>query len=255
MKFYLGLKQEMSQVYQEDKVVPVTILKLAKCQVVQVKTKEKDGYSAVQVGFGEKKKVNKPLKGHLKGLPLFRYLKEFRISEDEEKKFKRGDVLALDSFAVGEKVDAQGISKGKGFQGVVKRHGFSGAPKSHGTKDQLRMPGSIGATGPAHVFKGMRMAGQTGNQQVTIKNLEIIEINEEENILKLKGAVPGARNSLIILKSRGGEMKVVTPETKEEKTPVEPEKEIENKEEAKEPKAKENQEEKKEEKPEEKKDN
>lgn len=220
MKFILGHKQEMSQIYKDDKVAPVTVIKVSPCKVTQVKNKERDGYDAVQIGCGSRKKINKPLKGHLKN-NNFKYLKEFRVDSSV---FNTGDILDLNSFESGDKVKVTGVSKGKGFQGVVRRHGFKGHPTSHGTKDQVRMSGSIGATGPAHVFKGTRMGGQMGNIQVTVSNLEIIEVDKENNLIKVKGAVPGHRNSLIVVEGNG-EMKV-----EEVKGGFEPKKKDENKE-------------------------
>lgn len=199
MKFILGKKIEMGQVWNENgELVPVTWIEVKPCKVVQVKTKEKDGYDAVQIGFGQKKHANKPMQGHFKDLPVFRYLKEFRISDSAG--FQRGQEISVSIFKPGDKILVSGTSKGRGFQGVVKRHGFSGSPKTHGHKDQLRMPGSIGATDPARVFPGTRMAGQMGNQRVTVTNLEVVQVNEKENRLAVKGAVPGARNSLVEIK-------------------------------------------------------
>lgn len=210
MKFILGTKQEMSQVYRDDKVIPITLIKIDNCKITQVKDQEKDGYSAVQVGSGRKKNLTKSLRGHLKG-ESFRYLKEFRVENSD---FKVGDTLSLESFIVGEKVKVSSVSKGKGFQGVVRRWGFGGHPTTHGTKDQVRMSGSIGATGPAHVFKGTRMGGQMGNKNFTVSNLEIIEVDSENGVLKVKGAVPGHRNSLLIVRGKG-EMTILKPEATE----------------------------------------
>ena len=192
----------MTQVWKDDKVVAVTKIAAGPCSVTQVKNNESDGYSAIQLGFGEKKEknINKPQKGHLKNLSNFRYLREFRV---ENADLKRGDQIDVDTFISGDKAQVTSISKGKGFQGVVKRHGFKGTKKTHGNKDQLRMPGSIGATGPAHVFKGTRMGGRMGGDQVTIKNQEIIEVDIENNLILIKGAVPGARNSLVLLAAEG----------------------------------------------------
>ncbi|MFH1838273.1 MAG: 50S ribosomal protein L3 [Candidatus Kuenenbacteria bacterium] len=203
MKFILGKKIEMSQVFDEqNNVVPITILEAGPCVVIQIKTQEKDKYEAIQIGFGEKKKINKPLKGHLKNLGNFRYIKEFRdkkgkIIKNEKEEYKIGDKIDVSIFAIGDIIKASAISKGKGFQGVVKRHGFHGSPASHGHKDQLRMPGSIGSTEPARVFKGMRMGGHMGNKRITIKNLKVVSIDQEKNLLILKGAIPGARNTLV----------------------------------------------------------
>ncbi len=199
MKFILGKKLEMTQKFLDDgTVVPVTAILAGPCAITQVKTVAKDGYDAVQIGFGIKKKINKPQAGHLKGLDNFRYLREVRVDELKGKEdLKHGDVIAVDAFQVGDLVKVSGNSKGKGFQGVVRRHGFSGSPATHGHKDQLRMPGSIGSTGPQRVFKGMRMGGRMGDERITVKNLKVIEIDKNKNIIFIKGAVPGARNGLV----------------------------------------------------------
>ena len=200
-KFILGKKLNMTQKFMEDgTVIPVTSVKAGPCTITQIKG-DKDGYSAVQVGFDNKKKIKKPLKGHLKELSNFRFLREFKVNDIEN--FKRGKVFDVTTFKIGDILRVTSKSKGKGFQGVVKRHGFKGGPASHGHKDQLRMPGSIGATEPARVFKGTRMAGRMGNDTVTIDNLELIEIDKDNNILYIKGAVPGARNSLVKIISDG----------------------------------------------------
>ncbi len=209
MKFIIGKKIEMTQVWQNSTVVPVTKVQAGPCVVTQIKHSEKDGYIGVQLGFGEKKEKNikKPQIGHLKKISRPQnkigpgYLREFRSTEKESESMKEGDVIRADIFAVGDKIDVIGISKGKGFAGVIKRHGFSGASKSHGTKDQLRMPGSIGPKGPAHVFKGMKMGGRLGGDRVTAKNLEIIEVEGKNNVLLIKGSIPGARNGLVLIKS------------------------------------------------------
>ncbi len=217
MKFILGQKLNMTQIWRkDDEVVAVTAIKAGPCVVTQIKTKDKDGYSAIQVGFGEKKEKNikNPQRGHLKGLGNFRFLREFRCNKIEG--IERGDIIKVDTFTEGDVVKATGVSKGKGFQGVVKRHGFRGAPKTHGTKDQLRMPGSIGATGPAHVFKGTKMGGRTGGERVTIANLEIVKVDRENNILYIKGGIPGARGGLILI-SGEGDLKFERAEKKEEK--------------------------------------
>lgn len=200
MKFLLGTKIGMTQVFRDDgTVVPVTRVHAGPCVVTQVKTKEKDGVRAVQIGFGSQKlfRLNKAAQGHLKDLEPVRFLRDFSIAEDEA--VSRGDQLTVSVFTPGDVVDVIGTSKGKGFQGVVKRHGFSGAKKTHGNKDQLRMPGSIGSTGPQRVFKGMRMAGRMGDERVTVKNLEIVEIKPETNELLIKGAIPGARGGVIAI--------------------------------------------------------
>ncbi len=197
MKFILGKKLEMSQVFGQDgNVIPVTLVQAGPCHVTQVKTVEKDGYAAVQVGFLPAKKLSKPEEGHLKDLPKLQVLREFRV--DGEVSLKRGDVINAATFQPGDVVEVSGTSKGKGFQGVVKRHGFHGHPTSHGHKDQARMPGSIGAGGVQHVLKGRRMAGRMGNEEVTVKNLKVVEVRDG-GILAVKGAVPGARNTVIAI--------------------------------------------------------
>ena len=199
MKFILAKKLEMSQVFQPDgTVIPVTLVKAGPCTITQVKTKDQDGYVAVQLGFEPAKKLAKPQAGHLKDLPQFKVLREFRL--DETSGLERGQAVEAAAFAVGETVEITGTSKGKGFQGVVKRHHFHGHPSSHGHKDQQRMPGSIGAGGVQKVMKGRRMAGRMGGDTVTVKNLKVVEVRDG-GILAIKGAVPGARNSIIEIKT------------------------------------------------------
>ncbi len=240
MKFILGKKIDMTQVWQDDKVEAVTRVQAGPCMVVQVKTQSKDGYEAVQIGFGEKKEKNikKPQKGHFKKVIKesnktgFRYLREFHLDKHGKKEIdvKQGNEIDINVFKVGDKIKVTGVSKGKGFQGVVKRHGFHGQSKTHGTKDQLRMPGSIGATGPAHVFKGQKMPGRMGGDRVTVANLEIMDIDKENNILLIKGAVPGARNGLVLIQGEG-ELKVASQPTTGDSLPQETEKQIKEKEE------------------------
>lgn len=197
MKFILGKKLESAQIFgQEGKMIPVTLVLAGPCFVTQIKDKEKDGYNAIQIGFQEKKekKTNKPERGHLGKNPNLRYLREFRAENPE---IKLGDEIKADIFKEGDEVKVSGISKGKGFQGVVKRHGFGGGPKSHGQKHRLRAPGSIGATFPERVPKGRRMAGRMGGERVTVKNLEIIKVDVSENIIAIKGAVPGNRGTIL----------------------------------------------------------
>lgn len=199
-KYIIGKKIGMTQTYTEEgRAVPVTEILISSCTVTQVKTQEKDGYVAVQFGYGLRKEKNmkKPQKGHVKDLGNFAYFREFRVEDPTQ--YAVGDVLKIDQFAEGELVNVSGTTVGKGFQGVVKRHGFSGSPASHGHKDQLRMPGSIGAGGPQRVFKGTRMGGQMGNVKSTTSNLKIIKINPETNSVFVKGAVPGSRNSLVAI--------------------------------------------------------
>lgn len=198
MKFILGEKLNMDQTWDEKgMVVPFTVIKAGPCQVTQVRTKEKDGYQAIQVGFGLKKKMVKPAKGHLKALPLFRFLREVRL--EDETTMKRGDTIDISQFVPGDIVQVTGVSKGKGFQGVVKRHGFHGHPATHGHKDQLRMPGSIGAGGVQHVRKGKRMAGRMGGDQITVKNLKVVSVDKEGGFITVSGAVPGAWHTLIMI--------------------------------------------------------
>ena len=204
MKFILAKKIEMTQKFAPDgRVIPVTKVIAGPCVVTKIKAIESDGYAAIQLGFGQKKNLAKPLLGSFKNLGNFRFIKEFRISDEEAKKIKVGDKLTAKIFNAGEKIKASGFSKGRGFAGVVKRHGFSGSPATHGHKDQLRMPGSIGSTGPQHVFKGVRMAGRMGAEKVTVNNLEVVEVNPETNEIFIKGALPGARNNLILISGLG----------------------------------------------------
>lgn len=200
MKFILGKKLEMTQVFKGNNVIPVTLIESGPNFISQIKTKEKDGYSAIQIGFGPRKEKNikKPQLGHLKNIGNLRWLREFRIDTSE---LKTGDEIKPEIFTVGDKVTVVAISKGKGFQGVVKRHGFHGGPKSHGQKDRHRAPGSIGASWPQHVIKGKKMAGRMGGDRVTVKNLEIVEVDKENNLIAIKGAIPGRRGTLIMIKS------------------------------------------------------
>jgi large subunit ribosomal protein L3 len=206
MKFILAKKQNMTQVFDESgRVSAVTILNAGPVVVTQVKNAEKDGYTAVQVGYGIRKEKNlsKAEKGHTKDLGLaektgFAYLKEYRTAGDAAE-VKRGDKIGLDTFSVGDKVEVSSVSKGKGFQGVVKRHGFHGGPRSHGQKHSEREPGSIGGAGRAggRVAKGKRMAGRMGSDRVTVKNLKVIAIDLENNVLLVSGAIPGRRGTLV----------------------------------------------------------
>jgi large subunit ribosomal protein L3 len=200
MKFMIGKKIGMTQIFQEDgTVTPVTLVEATPNKVVQVKTVERDGYSAVQVASGASKHVNKAQKGAWKDMGAFRDVREYRAEDLGD--VEVGSDIDVSAFEIGEKVDVVGTSKGRGFQGVVKRHGFHGQSSSHGTKDQVRMPGSIGATGPQRVFKGVRMPGQMGDKRVTVKNLVVADIRVADNVIALRGAVPGARNSLVIIKA------------------------------------------------------
>ncbi|NLZ74827.1 50S ribosomal protein L3 [Candidatus Falkowbacteria bacterium] len=204
MKFILGKKLSMTQVWSGDKVAAVTPVLAGPCIVAQVKTKAKDGYEAVQLAFGNKKEknINKPQIGHVKDLNIKpAHLKEFRV--DDASTFKKGDVITVETFAAGDIINVTGISKGKGFQGVVKRHGFGGFRKTHGNKDQERMSGAIGPKGPARVFKGTKMGGRMGGDRITITNLEVVSVDGDKGIVYVKGAIPGAVNSLIMITGKG----------------------------------------------------
>ena len=202
-KAILTTKVGMTQVFSEDGVLtPVTVLQAGPCVVTQVKTVENDGYSAVQVGFGDirEKLVNKPKKGHFAkaGVTAKRFLKEFRLEDAES--YTLGQEIKADVFAAGDKVDATAKSKGKGFQGAIKRHGQSRGPMAHGSKYH-RHAGSNGAcSDPSKVFKGKHMPGHMGNVQVTVQNLEIVRVDKENNLLLVKGAVPGPKKSLVTIK-------------------------------------------------------
>jgi len=184
----------MSQIFKEDgTVVPVTLIQIVPNTVVQVKTVEKDGYQAVQLGIGLKKKITKPAKGHLKGLAQFAVLKEFKTANE----YKQGDTLDASVFAEGDKVKVTGQTKGKGFQGVVKRHGFHGMPASHGHHSVMRHAGSIGQRFPQHTLKGMRMAGRMGNAKHSTRGLSVVKVDAEQGIIAVKGATPGNNGSIV----------------------------------------------------------
>ncbi len=199
----MGEKLGMTQVFEDDgTVVPVTVLKVEPNVVVQVKTKEKDGYEAVQIGAGSKKKITKPLKGHFKNLGNFRRLKEFRNWKLEIDNWKLGQTLDVSMFVPGDIVKVSGLSKGKGFAGVVKRHGFSGMPFSHGHHHVKRHAGSIGQRFPQHTLKGMRMAGRTGGVKKTTRGLKVVRVDVENGLLALKGAVPGNKGGFLAIESQ-----------------------------------------------------
>lgn len=209
----------MTQRFLEDgTAVAVTIVEAGPCTVTAVKSKEKDGYEAVQIGYGITKKLSKPESGHLKGLPQFKHLEEYPVNPT--KPLVKGDELTVAQFAVGDTVDVTGVSKGRGFQGVVKRHKFGGSPATHGHKDQLRMPGSIGAGGPQHVFKGTRMAGHMGAVKRTVKYLDVIEVIPEQNLLVVKGAIPGPIKGLVHMYSDSVTEGTKTEEPKKEEVKV-----------------------------------
>lgn len=215
MKFILASKIDMTAMWVGEERKAVTRVQAGPSVVIQVKTKDKDGYTAVQLGFGNKKIANivKPQIGHMRGLGNFRYLKEFRVEKMGD--LKIGDKIGAATFAVGDKVKVTGWTKGRGFAGVVKRHGFHGQDKTHGNKDQLRMPGSIGSGGVQRVFKGVRMGGHMGDAQATFQNIKVIAVDEINNILFLEGGLPGGRGGLLLLQAPG-ELQVITPEIKEE---------------------------------------
>ena len=202
-KAILATKVGMTQIFDESgALIPVTVLQAGPCVVTQVKTVDNDGYSAVQVGFCDKREklVNKPLKGHFDkaGVSYKRYLKEFKFEDAES--YALGQEIKADIFAAGDKIDATAISKGKGFHGAIKRHGQSRGPMAHGSKYH-RHAGSNGAcSDPSKVFKGKRMPGQMGNKKVTIQNLEVVRVDAENNLLLVKGAVPGPKKSMITIK-------------------------------------------------------
>ncbi len=205
-KGLLGTKLGMTQVFDPDgRIVPVTVVQAGPCTVAQVKTPERDGYAAVQLAFGEvkPKRVNKPLKGHFakSGVEPRRHLVELRTADAGN--YSAGQELKPDEvFAQGERVDVIGVSKGKGFAGVMKRHGFAGLGASHGTERKHRSPGSVGACAtPGRIFKGMRMAGHMGHERVTVLNLEVAKIDPERSLLLVRGAVPGPKGGLVMIRS------------------------------------------------------
>ena len=207
-KAILGKKIGMTQLFLADgRLAPVTVVEAGPCVVTQVKTKDSDGYEAVQVGFGElaeqraKKLKNKPELGHFKkaGVSPKRHLKEFRLEDSAS--MNVGDVVAVDTFAAGDKVDITGTSKGHGYSGAIKRWGFHTLKMTHGTGPVHRQPGSMGANStPSRIYKNKKMAGQYGNEQVTILNLEVVKVDAEKNIIAVKGAVPGSRGNIVFIR-------------------------------------------------------
>lgn len=203
MKEILGKKVGMTQVFDETgQVVPVTVIQAGPCYVTQIKTPERDGYTAIQLGFEEtrEKRLTRAERGHLKKpLPPLRHLREVRTSEVEG--YEVGQTIDVSIFSVGDLVDVAGVSKGKGFAGVVKRHHFAGGVKTHGQSDRQRAPGAIGATtSPGRVLKGLRMAGHMGSERVTVQKLTVVQVDPERNLLLVKGSVPGGENSLLLIK-------------------------------------------------------
>ena len=204
MKSLIGKKLGMTQIFNDEgQMVPVTVIEAGPCSVVQRKTTENDGYEAIQIGFAEQKehRVTKPLLGHFKkaGVAPMKELAEVIVAADDES--KAGDTLTAGIFEETAYVDVIGKTKGKGFQGVVRRHGFAGGRASHGGKSTLRVPGSIGMCEfPARVFKGKKMAGQMGNTSITVQNLKVVQVRSDENLVLVKGAVPGANGSTVVLR-------------------------------------------------------
>jgi large subunit ribosomal protein L3 len=206
MKGIIGKKVGMTQIFDErGEVVPVTVIEAGPCYVAQVKTEERDGYSAVQMGFEEIKpeRLTNPQLKHLQksNVPPVRHLREFRMAADDLASLEEGQKVTVDIFAEGEMVDVTGVSKGRGFAGVVKRYHFRGGPKTHGQSDRHRAPGSIGAcTTPGRVFPGKRMPGRMGGERVTAQNLQVVTVDPERNLLLVKGPVPGAKNGLLLIR-------------------------------------------------------
>jgi len=204
MKGILGKKVGMTQIFDENgEVIPVTVIEAGPCYVTQKKTAEADGYSAIQLGFGEtsEKKLSQPQTGHLNksGVSPVRHLREFRAPDSES--YEAGQEINASVFEVGDHVDVTGTSKGKGFAGAVKRHGFRGGPKTHGQSDRWRATGSVGAgSTPGRILKGKRMPGQMGNEQVTVHNLKIVLVDADKNMLAVQGSIPGGKNGLVIVR-------------------------------------------------------
>jgi large subunit ribosomal protein L3 len=196
----LGIKIGMTQVFTDGgQCKAITAIEAGPCKITQIKGEATDGYNAAQLGYGQTKKLTSAEKGHLKDLGQFKYLREFRVESVEG--LKTGDIIDVSQFKKGDKVDITGISKGKGFAGVVKRHHFRGGPKTHGQSDRHRAPGSIGATTtPGRIWKNLKMAGHMGAERVTVRNLEVYGTDTERNILLIEGAVPGAKNSMVIIR-------------------------------------------------------
>lgn len=200
-KMLIGRKVGMSQLFTDDgKLIPVTVIEAGPCYISQVKTAATDGYEAVQIGYGEERHATKPEQGHFAkyGVNVLRYVREMRV--DDASEYQPGTELKADIFAEGEKVDIEGTSKGKGFAGTIKRWGHHRGPMGHGSKNHRR-PASAGAKGPARVFKGKKSPGQMGGDRVTIQNLEVIRVDAEQNMIIVKGAVPGPKKGLVYVKS------------------------------------------------------
>lgn len=205
MKGMIGKKVGMTQIFDDNgNVIPVTVIEAGPCHVTQIRSKDKEGYVAVQLGYGETKpeRLTKGQLGHLKrnNLPALRVLREFRIKQGEAD-VQEGDQIKVDVFAKGERVDVIGTSKGRGFAGAIKRHGFNRQPKTHGQSDRERAPGSVGQRSfPGRTLKGQRMAGHMGNERVTTQNLEVVLVDTERNLLAIRGSVPGHKNGIVMIK-------------------------------------------------------
>ena len=201
IKAILGKKLGMTHIFEEDTLVPVTVVEAGPCVIVQKKVQDKDGYEAIQIGFNETERLNKPELGYFKkrGIPSQKYLREIRMKDMDE--YKEGNEIRVNIFKEGDLVSVSGLSKGKGFAGVVKRHGFKGGPASHGAKHWHRRPGSIGASAdPARVFKGKKMPGRMGWEKVTLHNLKVVKVDEKESLLLIKGGLPGKKGDLLTIK-------------------------------------------------------
>ena len=203
MKGILGRKQGMTRLFMEDGVVEaVSVLEAGPCVVTQVKTRQRNGYQAVQIGYEETRKLNEPEAGHLRRIAPMRHLRELRTEDLGDAQV--GQRIDVSIFQPGDVVDVVGASKGKGFAGGMKRHNFGGGPKTHGQSDRGRAPGSVGAgTSPGRVWKGTRMAGHMGNRRVTAVNLRVVHVDSERNLVMVRGAVPGARNGMVLIKESG----------------------------------------------------
>jgi large subunit ribosomal protein L3 len=200
----IGRKIGMTQLFQDEGEVVVTAIEAGPCFVTQVKTEAKDGYNAVQLGFGEAKSLSSPKKGQVKEIGQLKHLREFEV--DDVKSVQVGQKVDADMFKPGDIINVTGISKGKGFAGVVKRHHFAGGPKTHGQSDRHRAPGSVGATtSPGRVFKGLRMAGHMGDRRVTVRNLRVLNVDLGRHLLLVRGAVPGTKKGLLLIKKVGGD--------------------------------------------------
>ncbi len=200
-KVIMGKKVGMTQIFAEDgKIIPVTVVEAAPSVIVQIKNEANDGYNSIQLGFDQIRKANQPAKGHVAkaNVAPVRYLREFRVADPAS--YQMGQEFSIEQFDLGEKVDVTGTSKGKGFSSTIKRWGFSRGPMSHGSKNHRR-PASAGAKGPARVFKGKKSPGRLGNSRVTIQNLEVVKLIPENNLILIRGAIPGAKKSMVIVRN------------------------------------------------------